>query len=158
MTMDNDTTNQTRKKGTPGRLSLWFQRKMNARTTAKIRRKEDGRMMGMEVLILHTAGRRSGQPFETPVAWFADGGQGARLVIASGGGSADPNWYLNLTAHPSRAAVELPGRAPQPVTPHTLDGADRDEAWQQIVAANPRFAKYQDKSDRHYPVVRLTPR
>lgn len=156
--MDDDTT-KTRRKGTPGRLSLWFQRRMNARTAARIRRKNDGRMMGMDVLILHTAGRTSGQPYETPIAWFADGdGGSSRLVIASGGGSADPNWYLNLTAHPERAAVELPGRQPQPVTPHTLDGADRDEAWQTIVAANPRFAKYQKKSDRQYPVVRLTPR
>jgi hypothetical protein len=32
--------------------------------------------MGMDVLILHTLGRRSGQPRETPVAWFADGQDG----------------------------------------------------------------------------------
>ncbi|TDD71285.1 nitroreductase family deazaflavin-dependent oxidoreductase [Jiangella aurantiaca] len=155
--MDNETAKQTRPKGTPGRLSLWFQRRMNTRTVDKIRRKGHGRMMGMDVLILHTDGRRSGQPYQTPIAWYADG-EGARLVVASGGGSADPNWYLNLTAHPDRAAVELPGEQPRPVTPHTLDGADRDEAWQRIVAANPRFAKYQAKSERQYPVVRLTER
>ncbi|SDS89324.1 nitroreductase family deazaflavin-dependent oxidoreductase [Jiangella sp. DSM 45060] len=155
--MDNETSDQTSKKGAPGRLSLWFQRRMNARTVGKIRRKGTARMMGMDMLILHTAGRRSGQPFETPVAWYADD-DGARLVVASGGGSGDPNWYLNLTAHPDRAAVELPGEQARPVTPHTLDGADRDEAWQRIVAANPRFAKYQKKSDRQYPVVRLSER
>lgn len=150
--------NRTRKKGTPGRLSLWFQRRTNARTAAKIRRRNDGRMMGMDVLILHTAGRRSGQPYETPIAWFADGDGGGRLVIASGGGSDHPNWFRNLMEHPGRAAIELPGGRPQPVTPQWLDGADRDAAWQRIVAANPRFAKYQKKSDRQYPIVRLTPR
>ncbi|WP_198663990.1 nitroreductase family deazaflavin-dependent oxidoreductase [Jiangella endophytica] len=155
--MENETTDQTRKKGTPGRLSLWFQRRTNTKTVAKMRRKGKGRMMGMDVLILHTAGRRSGQPFLTPIAWYADD-DGGRLVVASGGGSADPNWYLNLTAHPDRASAELPGEKPRPVTPHTLDGADRDEAWQRIVAANPRFAKYQTKNDRLYPVVRLTER
>jgi deazaflavin-dependent oxidoreductase (nitroreductase family) len=56
----------------------------------------------MDVLILHTVGRRSGQPRETPVAWFADG-EDAWLVVASGG-------------------------------------------------------KTRRKSDREYPVVRLTPR
>lgn len=81
--------------------------------------------MGMDVLILHTAGRRSRQPYET---------------------------------HPGRAAIELPGGRPQPVAPQWLDGADRDAAWQRIVAANPRFAKYQETSDRQYPIVRLTPR
>jgi hypothetical protein len=45
-----------------------------------------------------------------------------------------------------------------PVTPQTLDGADRAHAWQRIAAAQPRIAKYQRKSDREYPVVRLTPR
>lgn len=153
--MNDDTTNRSRAKGSPGRLSLWFQRKTNARTVARIRRKGDGRMMGMDVLILHTAGRRSGQPYLTPIAWYADD-RGGWLVVASGGGSGDPNWYLNLTAHPDRVAVELPGERPRPVTPHRLDGADRDEAWQHVVAANPRFAKYQAKSDRLYPVVRLT--
>ncbi|TDC47691.1 nitroreductase family deazaflavin-dependent oxidoreductase [Jiangella ureilytica] len=131
---------------------------MNARTAAKIRRKNDGRMMGMDVLILHTAGRRSGQPYETPIAWFPEEDGAARLVIASGGGSDHPNWFRNLMEHPDRAAIELPGGEPQPVTPQWLDGADREEAWQRIVAANPRFAKYQKKSDRQYPLVRLTPR
>ncbi|MEV6039255.1 hypothetical protein AB0L65_49525 [Nonomuraea sp. NPDC052116] len=30
--------------------------------------------------------------------------------------------------------------------------------WQRITAAQPRYAKYQAKSDREYPVIRLTPR
>jgi hypothetical protein len=42
-----------------------------------------------------------------------------------------------------------------PVTPHRLDGADREQAWQRIAAAQPRIAKDQSKPDREYPVVRL---
>jgi deazaflavin-dependent oxidoreductase (nitroreductase family) len=129
---------------------------MNARMSRKIRRGR-GRFMGMDVLILNTVGRRSGQPRETPVAWFADGAD-ARLVVASGGGSQHPDWHVNLMAHPDRASIELPGRDATPVTPHQLDGADREQAWQRIAAAQPRIAKYQSKSDREYPVVRLTPR
>jgi hypothetical protein len=45
-----------------------------------------------------------------------------------------------------------------PVTPHRLAGADRERAWRDITAANPRMAKYQSRSDREYPVIRLTPR
>jgi hypothetical protein len=41
-------------------------------------------------------------------------------------------------------------------TPQRLDGADRVQAWQRITAAQPRYAKYQRKTDREYPVVRLT--
>jgi hypothetical protein len=85
----------------------------------------------MDVLILHTVGRRSGQPRQSPVAWFADG-QDAWLAVASGG-RLHPDWYLNLVANPDRA-----------------------QAWQRITAAQPRYAKYQRKTDREYPVVRLT--
>ena len=113
--------------------------------------------MGMDVLILNTVGRRSGQPRETPVSWFADG-EDARLVVASGGGGQHPAWYVNLMAHPDGASVELPGGDAVEVTPHRLDGADRARAWELITAAQPRYGKYQSKSDREYPVVRLTPR
>jgi deazaflavin-dependent oxidoreductase (nitroreductase family) len=145
-----------RKPGSPGAVSRWVQRKMNARMNRKIRRGR-GRFMGMDALILHTVGRRSGQPRETPVAWFADG-EDAWLIVASGGGSQHPDWHVNLMAHPDRASIELPGRDAVPVTPHRLDGADREQAWQRITAAQPRIAKYQSKSDREYPVIRLTSR
>jgi deazaflavin-dependent oxidoreductase (nitroreductase family) len=136
-----------------------MQHRMNARTNRKIRRGR-GKFMGMDLLILHTVGRRSGQPRQTPVAWFADGDDGddARLIVASGGGSQDPDWYVNLMAHADRASMELPGRDAVAVTPQRLDGTDRERAWQAIAAAQPRIAKYQSKSDRDYPVVRLTVR
>jgi deazaflavin-dependent oxidoreductase (nitroreductase family) len=133
-----------------------MQRKMNDRMNRKVRRGR-GEFMGMDVLILNTVGRRSGQPRETPVAWFADG-EDARLIVASGGGSQHPDWHGNLMAHPDRATIELPGHEAVAVTPHQLDGADREQAWQRIAAAQPRIAKYQSKSERQYPVVRLTPR
>lgn len=138
-----------------GAFSRWMQQKMNARMSRKIRRGR-GEFMGMDVLILNTVGRRSGQPRETPVAWFADGD--AWLVVASGGGGQHPDWHANLMAHPDLASIELPGQDSRAVTPHRLDGADRERAWQRIAAAQPRIAKYQSKSERRYPVIRLTPR
>lgn len=145
-----------RKPGTPGAFSRWMQRKMNARMNGKIRRGR-GEFMGMDTLILHTVGRRSGETRQTPVAWFADG-EDARVVIGSGGGSQNPDWVVNLTAHPDQASMELPGSDTVPVTPQVLDGADREQAWQRITAAQPRMAKYQGKSDRQYPIIRLNPR
>ncbi|WP_067660470.1 nitroreductase family deazaflavin-dependent oxidoreductase [Nocardia harenae] len=136
-------------------LSLWFQRTTNARTATRIRRK-GGAMMGMEMLILHTVGRRSGEPRETPLSWFADGAD--RLVVASGGGDRNPDWYANLRANPARVAIELHGSSPTPVTATPLDGAEREQAWARIVEAQPRYAKYQKKSDREYPLVRLAAR
>lgn len=145
-----------KQQASPGALSRWLQRTMNARMNRKVRAGR-GDFMGMDVLILHTVGRRSGQPRETPVAWFADGAD-AWLLVASGGGNRHPDWHANLMAHPDRASIELPGRDAVPVTPHLLDGATRAPAWQRIAAAQPRIAKYQSRSDREYPVIRLTPR
>jgi deazaflavin-dependent oxidoreductase (nitroreductase family) len=63
-------------------------------------RRAGGRTMGMNVLILHTIGRRTGQEHATPVAWFPGTG-GSWLVAASANGAAGhPAWYLNLAAHP----------------------------------------------------------
>jgi deazaflavin-dependent oxidoreductase (nitroreductase family) len=156
LTGGTDMAQDQRKRGTPGAFSRWTQRKMNARMSRKIRRGQ-GQFMGMDVLVLNTIGRRTGQPRETPVAWFADG-MDTRLIVASGGGSRHPDWHANLMTHPGRASIELPGRGAIPVTPQQLDGADRAEAWQRIAAAQPRIAKYQSGSDREYPVIRLVPR
>jgi deazaflavin-dependent oxidoreductase (nitroreductase family) len=127
-----------RRRGSPGPLSRWVQQRMNARMNAKIRRGR-GSFLGMDVLILHTVGRQSRQPRQSPVAWFADG-QDAWQIVASGG-RQHPDWYLNLMAHPERAWIELPGRDAVPVTPQRLDGADRAQAWQRITTAQPRYAK-----------------
>lgn len=145
-----------RRPGTPGALSRWMQHRANARMARKVR-KGRGTFMGMDVLILNTVGCRSGQPRETPVAWFPDEGD-ARLIVASGGGGRNPDWFDNLMANPDRATIELPGREPVPVTPQRLDGADRERAWRRIAEAQPRIAKYQSKSEREYPVIRLTGR
>ncbi|MCD7437370.1 nitroreductase family deazaflavin-dependent oxidoreductase [Streptomyces lincolnensis] len=157
MTHNQRTDDGTRREnGSPSAFSRWMQHRMNARTNRRIRGGR-GTFMGMEVLILHTVGRRSGQARQTPVAWFADG-EDAWLVVASGGTTRHPDWHLNLLACPDRASVELPGRPAVPVTPRVLDGAERERAWRRIVAAQPRYEKYQRKTDREYPVVRLTPR
>ncbi|WP_216215858.1 nitroreductase/quinone reductase family protein [Amycolatopsis aidingensis] len=145
-----------REPGTPSPFSRWMQRKMAARMNRKIRRGR-GNFMGMDVLILNTVGRRSGQRRETPLARFAEG-EDSWLIVASGGGSRHPDWHANMMAHPDRVSVELPGQQAIPVTPHRLEGTDRERAWQRIVAAQPRYQKYQSKSERQYPLIRLTPR
>lgn len=144
---------QATKKG-PGAFSRWMQRSANARTNKKIR-KGNGNLMGMELLILHTVGRHSGEPRVTPLAWFPDGAN-AWLVVGSGGGDLHPDWFANLVANPDGTAVELPGREAVPVTPQRLEGAAREDAWARITAANPRLGKYQAKSERVYPVIRLS--
>jgi hypothetical protein len=44
------------------------------------------------------------------------------------------------------------------VTAEQLHGTERAAAWQQITTAAPRFAQYQQKTDRELPIIRLVPR
>jgi deazaflavin-dependent oxidoreductase (nitroreductase family) len=127
------------------------------RWMGKQHRRKGYRFQGMDVLFLTTLGRRSGERRETPVAWFPDGPD-AWLIVASAAGTADqPGWYRNLAAHPDELSVELRDRR-LPVVAEQLHGAERQERWQRIIAAQPRYRKYQAKTDRQLPVIRLTPK
>jgi hypothetical protein len=63
----------------------------------------------------------------------------------------------NIAAHPDQVQIEVEGRKVA-VAAEQLHGAERAEAWQQIVNAAPRFAGYQQKTDRELPIIRLVPR
>lgn len=149
--MSFDTRNGTRGGRQPGgRLMLWLNR-LNMKRIRKT-----GRSLGFNALVLTTVGHRSGARRETPVGWFP-GKDGSWLIVASANGAArNPAWYYNLAAHPDRVQIETAGRKVD-VTAEELHGSERDEAWQQITAAVPRFAAYQTKTDRKLPVIRLVP-
>ena len=154
--MSFETRNGTRggrQPGTGGAVGRWMQQ----RVMNRIRRK--GKMIGLgfDALVLTTIGSKSGVERTTPVGWFP-GKDGSWLIVASAaGGPRNPAWYYNLAAHPDKVQIELPGRKVA-VTAEQLHGAEREEAWQQITTAAPQFAKYQQKTDRELPVIRLIPR
>jgi deazaflavin-dependent oxidoreductase (nitroreductase family) len=134
-----------------GRVSRWVGRWMSNQ-----HRRKGYRFMGMDVLFLTTVGRKTGERRETPVAWFPDG-ENAWLIVASAGGSAhNPAWYHNLAVHADQVWIELPQHKLR-VTAEQLEGARREECWKRIVQAQPRYAKYQEKTDRLLPLIRLVP-
>lgn len=149
------TTPRGSRGGTPPRGP--FVRFFNRIVSWRTRRSGRQSFMGMDVLVLHTVGRRSGEPRQTPLAWFP-GPDGTRLVVASAGGSADhPAWYYNVAAHPDQVEVEI-GGVRTPVTADELHGEERAAAWTQIVATTAQFGRYEQRTDREIPVVRLTAR
>ena len=126
--------------GPGGPIGRWWTK----RAMKMIRRK--GRIMGLDALVLTTIGRRSGAERTVPVGWFP-GGDGSWLILAAAnGGARNPGWYYNIADRKVAAIAEQ------------LHGTEREEAWRQITAAAPRFAKYQRKTDRELPIIRLTPR
>ncbi len=44
------------------------------------------------------------------------------------------------------------------VAAEQLEGAERERMWRESTAASPRFAQYQQKTDRELPIVRLKER
>ena len=151
--MSFDTTTGTRGARQPAGFALRWGNKMMAGRIRKGR----ARFLGFNALVLTTVGRKTGAERTTPVGWFP-GPDGSWLIVASAAGATgNPAWYYNLAAHPDQVQIEVEGRK-VPVTAEQLHGTERQAAWQQIVTAAPRFTKYQQKTDRDLPIIRLTPR
>jgi deazaflavin-dependent oxidoreductase (nitroreductase family) len=120
-------------------------------------RRRGGQFMGMNALVITTIGRKSGAERSTPVGWFP-GEDGSWLIVASAAGAPkNPAWYDNIAAHPDKIRIELAGRTIA-VTADQLHGPERERAWRQITTAAPRFAQYEEKTDRELPIIRLVPR
>src|SRR6516165_7630070 len=150
--MSFDTTAGTRGGRQPAGFTFRWGNKLMA---SRVRRK--GKFLDFNALVLTTVGRKTGAERTTPVGWFP-GPDGSWLIVASAAGAAgNPAWYYNIAAHPDQVQIEVEGRKVA-VVAEQLHGTERAEAWQQIVAASPRFAKYEQKTDRELPIIRLVPR
>lgn len=113
-----------------------------------------GQMGNLDLLVLTTVGAKTGQQRQTVLGWFPDGDKAWLVVASAGGSTGNPAWYHNLAAHPDQVQVEVGGQKAD-VTATQLDGPERDVAWQRIIAAQPRYAGYEKKTDRLIPIIRL---
>ena len=112
-----------------------------------------GNFEGSNMILVHHVGRRTGTERVNPLAYFRDGD--SMVVIASAAGAPkNPDWYHNLIAV-DRTEVEV-GTETFPVKVSEVEGPERDDLWQRIVAAMPGFGEYQKATDRTIPLVRLT--
>jgi len=115
--------------------------------------KVGGPFAGRSLLLLHTIGAKSGQPRINPVACISNGD---RLVIiaSKGGAPTNPDWYHNLLANPlvtvETGTEQFQARATVAAEP------ERTRLYNQMVAAMPGFAGYQQKTTRIIPVIILT--
>jgi len=112
------------------------------------------RMDGFPVILLTTRGARSGQLRSAPVMAFPEGPDSWLVVASAAGAASHPAWAVNMAKNPNDVWIEVDGRRVK-VTPTSLAGHDREEAWASIVERSRRFGGYQEKTDREIPVVRL---
>ena len=111
--------------------------------------------LAVPTLVLVVAGRRSGQPRSTPLAYVPDGDD--YLVVGSNWGQAShPTWTLNLR-EADTAVVEARGRRIT-VRPQLLEGAAREQVWPRLTAVWPAYDDYSHRAGgRELRVFRLTP-
>ena len=113
-----------------------------------------GRLEGTGVLILVTRGRRSGKRRSSPLLYFRFEEPGGLVVVASNyGQDRHPAWYLNLAADPN-VTVETRGER-FAAEAHVIRGDERAALYDEVVAANPRFATYRASTRREIPVIAL---
>jgi deazaflavin-dependent oxidoreductase (nitroreductase family) len=112
------------------------------------------RLEGRPLLLLTTTGRRSGEPYTTPMMYVRLDGR--LLVIASAAGAQrHPDWYRNLEADPA-VTVEADGEQYAAEARPTA-GDDRDALFARIVEQYAFFADHQAGTDRTIPVVEIVP-
>jgi deazaflavin-dependent oxidoreductase (nitroreductase family) len=112
------------------------------------------RVGGMDVLELTTVGRRTGEPRTVALYTVEDGG---RAVDAAShvGAARHPVWWLTLRSNPA-AVVRRHGRRTS-VRARVAEGDERQRLWAALVAANPDYAEYAERTTRRIPVVVLEP-
>jgi len=117
--------------------------------------KVGGPFAGMQLLLLHTTGAKSGQRRVNPLAYRRDGDN--LLVFGTRGGAPQhPAWYHNLIAHPE---CELHiGRRGGRFVAREIEGAERDRLFGLAVALYPGYANYARRTDgiRTIRTLRLT--
>jgi deazaflavin-dependent oxidoreductase (nitroreductase family) len=111
---------------------------------------------GGRLLMLTSVGARSGEPRQSTLGYFPDGANGWLIIGSAGGAAKHPAWMYNLAKNPDKVWVQI-GNQKIKVTPQSLKGEERAQAWQRIVAQSPGYAAYETKTDREIPVVRLSP-
>jgi deazaflavin-dependent oxidoreductase (nitroreductase family) len=101
---------------------------------------------------LTTTGRRSGLPRRVTLYAYED--RDRLVIVGSYGGAAhDPDWAINLRAHP-RAQVRR-GRQTLEMTAREVDGLERGPLWDLVRAEFPLYETYQARTERVIPLFLL---
>ncbi len=112
-----------------------------------------GHFDGMNLLLVHTTGAKSGLERINPVAQTMDGDR--YVIIASKGGApTNPDWYYNIKANPD-VTIEV-GTQKFPALAAITEEPERSELFEKMASQYPGFEDYKEKTKRVIPVVTLT--
>ena len=111
---------------------------------------------GMPVIELRTTGRTSGATRTTMLTVPVVDGDRLVLVASKGGNDRDPDWFLNLVAHPD-VEVTINGKRRQ-LRARVATSDEKTELWPRVVATYKSYASYQRHTNRDIPLVICEPR
>ena len=112
-----------------------------------------GHFDGMNLLLVHTTGAKSGLERINPVAQIMDGDR--YVIIASKGGApTNPDWYYNIKANPE-VTIEV-GTQKFPALAAITEEPERSELFEKMASQYPGFEDNKEKTKRVIPVVTLT--
>ena len=106
---------------------------------------------GLPIAIFTTRGAKSGKIRKFALMRVEHDGAYA-MVASQGGAPKHPSWYHNLKAYPDQLTVQ-DGPEPFDAVARELEGEERQEWWDRAVAAYPRYAEYQERTERLIPVL-----
>jgi deazaflavin-dependent oxidoreductase (nitroreductase family) len=104
------------------------------------------------LVLVTMRGARSGREITLPLEFLEWDGV-LHLFATKSGAPTNPGWYYNLLANPD-VTVER-GRETFSARARLLEGDERDRRWRRLVELKPRFAEYEQKTDRVIPVFAL---
>lgn len=111
---------------------------------------------GMDHVILHTVGRRSGNEHKVTLPFWYDP-EGRRVVVGSfSGAPKHPAWYLNLADRAANPKVKIRVRGGlYECDAVVLEGEERQRIWDLLTSDREYYRDYQSRTDRELPLVRF---
>ncbi|MGH9172308.1 MAG: nitroreductase/quinone reductase family protein [Acidimicrobiales bacterium] len=111
---------------------------------------------GMNHVIVHTVGRRSGNEHKVALPYWRDA-DGSIVVVGSYAGSPQhPAWYLNLTDRDKNAEVLVRVKEGSSwAEVEILEGDEYERVWASLTADRPFYIGYTTRTTRTIPLVRL---
>jgi deazaflavin-dependent oxidoreductase (nitroreductase family) len=112
------------------------------------------RIDGLDIMLLTTIGKKSGEERVVPLPFFRDGKRYV-LIASFGGNDKNPAWLSNLSANPDVRIQVGPRR--MKARAQVAESTERERIWSEITRAYPRYLAYQGKTERKIPIVVLEP-
>lgn len=141
------------------RLLVWVMSRIHRALYRASTGRAGSRIQG-PVLLLTTAGRKTGRARTTPLLYLNQHcrkeGVGWAVIGSYGGDPRHPQWWLNLKADPN-AVVQIRSAKIQ-VRAREAHGEERERLWLGFVAMFPGYLRYEQRTTRRFPLVVLEPK